>query len=52
MDAEIGIMAAVLWTDAPLWVWLAVVGASAALSVVGLAISRWFHRRRARAEGD
>ncbi len=52
MDALIGVMAAVLWTDAPLWVWLAVIGVSAALSIVGLAISRWFHRRRVRPKGD
>ena len=40
------INAALLWTDAPLWVWLAIVGVSAGLSVAGLLISRWFHRRR------
>lgn len=45
-------MDTVLWTDAPLWVWLAVLGASVGLSVVGLAVSRWFHRRRGRARGE
>ncbi len=42
MDA----ITAVLWTDAPLWVWLALIGAAAGLSLTGLAIGRWFHRRR------
>ena len=40
------INAALLWTDAPLWVWLAIIGASVALSLTGLLISRWFHRQR------
>lgn len=42
------INAALLWTDAPLWVWLAVAATTAALSLTGLLISRWFHRRRQR----
>ena len=40
------VWAALLWTDAPLWIWLAIGGVSAGLSVAGLLISRWFHRRR------
>lgn len=40
------ISAALLWTDAPLWAWLAIAAATASLSLAGLLISRWFHRRR------
>ena len=40
------INAALLWTDAPLWVWLAIIATTATLSLTGLLISRWFHRRR------
>ena len=39
---------ALLWTDAPLWVWLTIIATTAALSLTGLLISRWFHRRRRR----
>lgn len=42
------ISAALLWTDAPLWVWLTVAATTAALSLTGLLISRWFHRRRSK----
>ena len=45
-------MDAVLWTDAPLWVWLVVLGTSVGLSFAGLVVGRWFHGRRARPEGD
>lgn len=40
------INAALLWTDAPLWVWLAIIATTATLSLTGLLISRWFHHRR------
>ena len=40
------ISAALLWTDAPLWVWLAIIATTATLSLTGLLISRWFHHRR------
>ena len=35
--------------DAALWVWLASIGATAGITVAGLLIAAWFHRKRRRA---
>ncbi len=38
--------------SAPLWTWLAAVGVSAGLAIVGLVVGRWFLRKRQRLEAS